>query len=357
MAGRADIVVIGGGPAGVAAAIGSARAGARVVLFERAHAGGFKPGEIIEPTVKYPLGELGLLAGFERLGFLRIAGNVAVWGSQDAVEADAMLNPHGSGYLVDRGRMETWLIDEAVKAGVTVIRGVGRFDVTGGRYRSIAWSDRGRCQELRAGLVVEATGRGAGVVAGPRQRFDSLVAMLVYVPDQAERMQDQRLYIEAAQDGWWYSARLPEKRCVFAFMTDADLLPSDPQARDQLFEHRLAQASITRQRGAGMMSACRTRIYPATSTRRKVISDESWVAVGDAASSYDPLSGYGVTAAMVRGTALARLLARSTDFTHAAARYREAENAHYEEYLEVRRDIYSREQRWFESPFWKRRIR
>ena len=51
----ADAVIVGAGPAGCAAAIGLARAGARVVLYHRKAAPGCRPGEIIEPTFRIAL--------------------------------------------------------------------------------------------------------------------------------------------------------------------------------------------------------------------------------------------------------------------------------------------------------------
>src|SRR5262245_9168136 len=116
----ADVAIVGAGPAGSAAAIALARAGARVVLLERDATARFKPGEILEPTIKYSLAELGLSSAFAPSAGLSLHGKLSIWGSTAPVEADVTLNPHGAGHLVDRRRVEDWLIAEAQRAGVIV---------------------------------------------------------------------------------------------------------------------------------------------------------------------------------------------------------------------------------------------
>ncbi|CAN7719854.1 FAD-dependent oxidoreductase [Variovorax sp. LjRoot84] len=88
---RCDVLVLGGGPSGVAAAVAAARSGARVVLLERYnHLGGLSTGGLViwidrmtdwqgEPVIQ------GLAAEFmDRLGADAIAGPPRKdWGSQD----------------------------------------------------------------------------------------------------------------------------------------------------------------------------------------------------------------------------------------------------------------------------------
>ena len=82
-----------------------------------------------------------------------------------------MLNPHGAGYLVDRTQMEEWLLAGAAQAGVTVIRDVRRTTVHRNNPGRVIWSHQGRATEVRAGLIIGATGRGAPVVgAAERHR-------------------------------------------------------------------------------------------------------------------------------------------------------------------------------------------
>ncbi len=351
-----DILVVGGGPAGVSAAIASARTGARVTLFERARRQYVKPGEILEPTIKYPLRELGLWDRFQELGSLPVAGNLSIWDDAEPVEACGMLNPHGHGHLVDRGRMESWLIEEARRAGVRVLTGERRIEARDPPSRVVAWLEGGRRVEARPALVIEATGRARVVIGdGRRRRIDSLIALLAYVADDPRQARDQRIYIEAMQDGWWYSAPLPGNATVFALLTDADLVPGGAESREAFFRSRFAATRITRERRPSIPHTCRLRTHPANSARRTAISGSWWVAIGDAAATYDPLSGFGVTGALTKGTALARLIANSPTLSDAISAYEAAEEAAYSDYLHDRRRTYARVARWSKDPFWTRR--
>jgi flavin-dependent dehydrogenase len=347
-----SFVVLGAGPAGIAAAIGLAGGGARVLLLERAASPLFKPGEILEPTIRYPLRELGLLEGFEGLGSLPLAGNLSLWGNEEPTETVALLNPHGAGYLVDRARLEDWLARQAVAVGVELVRGARRITIDRDLDRcQVAWEQGGRRREAAPALLIDATGRNAG----QRRWLDNLVALLAYSDDPADLDRDQRLYIEAAEHGWWYSAPLPNGQTVIAFMTDADLVPVSAPRRLALFREQLAQSRLTRLRPRARAIAS-VRSYPAASTVRDRLCGAGWVAIGDAAASYDPLSGRGVAAAMAKGAALARLLLSSATVELAVRGYVQAESAAQADYVREWRAIYAREARLRTSRFWQRRL-
>jgi hypothetical protein len=79
------------------------------------------------------------------------------------------------------------------------------------------------------------------------------------------------------------------------------------------------------------------------------------LAIGEAASAYDPRSGQGFVAALTKGMAFARLVSLGTDMSGAIARYAAAEEEVFAQYTRDRRRIYGRAARRFDSPFWDRR--
>jgi flavin-dependent dehydrogenase len=354
--GRYDAVIVGGGPAGCAAALRFARNGARILLLEREASPVFKPGEIIEPQVRQPLADLGLLERFNSQGQLTLAGRLVAWDDPIATETSGILNPHGHGVLVDRARIEGWLIDEASLAGVTVMRGIAALHAErAGTNWTVLWVTKDGHNRAEAPLLLEATGRGPGALGTGRRRYlDRLIAFLAYVP--APDVLDQRLIIEAAPDGWWYGALLPGRRVVLAFLTDARELPASRAARRAQWNARLAATTHLRALVAGMdLEQQPIRGFPAESSIRETISGRGWVAVGEAAAAYDPLSGQGFVAALTKGIALARLVSSGTDMSGSIARYSAAEEEVFAQYVRDRRRIYGRAARRFASPFWDRR--
>ena len=95
-----------------------------------------------------------------------------------------------------------------------------------------------------------------------------------------------------------------------------------------------------------------SRILRVTSACRRKIFGENWLAVGDSASSYDPLSGRGILKALRHGAGAARAIAEGSFESYAALVRRE-----FQDYVRQRRTFYADEQRWPGSNFWSRRAR
>lgn len=351
---RPDVVILGGGPAGAACALALARGGARCILLEKSPSPVWKAGEVIDAKVQASLRELGAWESFVERGYLRSAGTDSAWGPE-VEEKSAATSAYGGSFLIDRADFESMLLVSAAGAGVSVVQGAHALVAEKAR-NDWAISVR-RAPEtprvFRAPLLIEATGRGRSLVgAGERVRVDSLVALLVYL--STDPGPDLRFSIEAVPDGWWYAAALPNSTAVLAFMTDADLLPAGPVARDQFFLQQLERSSLIRDRLGPAGPPGKTRVTSAVSAIRRTLGGNAWVALGDAAATYDPLAGVGIVAALNKGLALARLLLGASSAT-AIARYAQVERAAFEDYLALRRSIYGRQERWPNAPFWQRR--
>jgi flavin-dependent dehydrogenase len=139
-------------------------------------------------------------------------------------------------------------------------------------------------------------------------------------------------------------------------MTDADLLPPGSAARNGFWRKCLEHAPHTMSRLGPASSGTSLRIVPACSSSLQFVTGPAWLAVGDAAMSFDPLSARGVTWALESGLAAARahdsFLAGKTAPTQDFA-YRSALD--FSCYLREREAIYNQEHRWPDSPFWNRR--
>ncbi|OWK25017.1 hypothetical protein AJ87_14720 [Rhizobium yanglingense] len=303
-----DAAVVGAGPAGCAAAIRLAQAGARVVLFRNPASPAHKPGEVLSSTARVTLSELGLLESFEALGFPALAASLSVWDEMLPNEREGIVDPYGFGALIDRPRFEGWLVGNASQCGVTLCEGGRDLEIRGESGAWLIRSPRHGGMFVRSPVVIEATGRSGGLIEqGKRASTDNLVAFLEYGTRQV-RMLDQRMLIEASAHGWWYAAPLPDNKAVVAFLTDADLVEKNPAARKAFLDGELATTLLIR----GFAEQLETRDYahgfPANSSIRARINGSNWVAIGDAAATYDPLSGQGIATALAKGAAIARLI-------------------------------------------------
>lgn len=108
------------------------------------------------------------------------------------------------------------------------------------------------------------------------------------------------------------------------------------------------------------MSGCipETSLRPvaANSYRLDRTTGNHWLAAGDAAMAFDPLSSQGICHALKSGLLAARAIEACLlgDQT-ALEEYARGTQRSFDKYLSMRAVYYGREQRWSSSVFWQRR--
>jgi flavin-dependent dehydrogenase len=212
--------------------------------------------------------------------------------------------------------------------------------------------------DITASYVIDATGRHAAFARtqGAHATMDDHLTGLVAIFEGGADKHTATL-VEAVEDGWWYSARLPENRLVVAFMTDADIIRAGHLHERETWLARLDETGPTRKRVADAQLLHGPVAAPAHSQILDPVAGDAWIAAGEAAIGFDPLSSMGIGYAMASGIQAARIAASTLgggDGEHArlfAADVRK----HYEAYLARRQAYYAIEKRWPESAFWMRR--
>jgi flavin-dependent dehydrogenase len=166
---------------------------------------------------------------------------------------------------------------------------------------------------LHAQFLVDATGRAAWLARWMGQlphRHDCLIGIhgLVVAPDRTREI-SHALWIEASENGWWYSAPLRSDDLVVVYMTDADLLAGHSGGPNAVWRQRLREAPRTLERLRGLDLPAKVRVAPAQSQRLARVFGRGWAAVGDAACAFDPLSPSGIRKALEDGVRAASAVA------------------------------------------------
>jgi flavin-dependent dehydrogenase len=215
----------------------------------------------------------------------------------------------------------------------------------------------GKSVALAAKWAIDATGRSAWLSRrlGVRKYVsDRLTALILLSADSAVR--ETRTVIEASSTGWWYFAPLPNRRVVTAFFTDSDLLPRHKQELPEFWIKRLAETQLISTILPTIAACSSFRIVAAATAKLERAAGDDWLAVGDAAQSYDPLSGQGVARALTSGMAAAcAITQRNAGDTHAFDVFAENADQEFKRYQGDHRANYAREKRWQDSEFWNRR--
>lgn len=357
-----DVVVIGGGPAGAAAALALARGGLSTMVVERSTYGNARPGETLPPSIEEPLARLGVWERFVGEGHLPSYGTASAWGADRLRDRDFIFDPRGYGWHVDRGRFDAMLASAAEAAGARVHRGARLASCA--RERSGGWrakiQSQGESFDIRARFVVDATGRASSFArrqGAKRVSYDQLVGVARFLSPAASGQQaSQMTLVEAVPVGWWYSAPLPDGRLSIALMTDADLYAEGERVSEDFLRRQLQDAAHTRSRAGSYLWDAPRLVFTADSSMLDRAAGESWLAVGDAASTIDPLSSQGIQRALWSGLGAAKAIAGHLGGSaRALSDYADRVGRSFESYLKARRQFYLMEGRWPGSTFWVRR--
>jgi flavin-dependent dehydrogenase len=377
-----DVAIAGGGPAGAAAALAllRTRPGLRVAVIEASAFEGWRAGETLAPGGREILAGLGC---WERVRDTAVAchGTRAVWGGDEPYDNEFVFSARGNGWHLDRVRFDAALLDTARAAGAVVFLRA-RIGASA-RLRDGTWllAIENGPDTLTARRVIDATGRAASFAARQSARAlvdDALagVAVTWELGDTDARIDgtdvqfgtDARLddtvaadtttLVEACENGWWYSALLPGGRGIAVWMSDTDLIRAGGLRDGARWTAALEATHETRRRFERARPAGPPVVRSARSQRLAPVCGEGWIAAGDAACAFDPLSSAGILKALRSGklAAFATLDALAGDAS-GTVRYAHLVEREYADYLAARQAFYARELRWPQAAFWARRAK
>lgn len=359
-----DLLVAGGGPAGCATAIAGAELGLRVCLLHDGRRTPARRGESLPPSVRPLLERLGVFDEFLAGAPLPCYTNRSRWGAGGAAaEYDFLNEPYGSGWQIDRAAFDAMLRRAAEQAGVSLYHDAALTSAERqqGGWWQVAASGTDASWTVRGRVLVDASGRSRIIARAQGARFRSVDRLMAAVWRlSARHTTDASTLVEAVPDGWWYSALVPDAGQIAIFFTDPDLLRLRDVRSVQGARALLAGAPATarRLRDAGARISQPPLVVSAASGRLDRAGGDGWLAAGDGAATFDPISSHGVGAGLDAGIAAAAAARGMLGGAPAAvdAFDRRARQG-FARYLRLWHSVYRQEDRWPDAPFWRRRHR
>ena len=289
-----DVVIVGGGPAGAAAAIVSAQAGLSVKVIGRPRPESAHTYDAVHPGVFPLLDRLGVAAEIARAGFIRHAGH---W-----VESESARHfiPFGSdetglwlGAQLYRPLFDRILLDRARSLGVDVCE-AGADDVTtrDSQLCGIQTSDG----QLSSKFVLDATGRWRWlarrlllptVLASPQMyaRYGVVEAGIL--------TRDEAPVLTTDSTGWTWTAQAKQHVCWQIRLAWNDHPARGESATEDLrHPHRLGL----------------THGSDVTWSLTESTAGPGYFVIGDAAIILDPASSHGILRAIMSGMMAAHLV-------------------------------------------------
>ncbi|MDY7003169.1 MAG: FAD-dependent oxidoreductase [Cyanobacteriota bacterium] len=371
-----DVAIIGGGPAGCSTALALKQQGiSKILVVESGSYEAIRIGESIPPDTRLLLDELGILEDFLKEDHETCFGSCSSWGSDTIAYNDFLRNPYGNGWHLDRRRFNAFLAQKAMERGVellcgTKVRNCDRIHSEG--FQLQLMGEDKQMRTVTASFLVDATGTRASFARnlGARKLFlDRLICAIAFFDLPPSSHFSKLTLLEAVEYGWWYVAKLPNNRLATVVASEPSIIRetglhrienwlaylketkhiskelADCSAIDSLSVSSTPQAKVPK------MMVC-----TAPSFRLDRTTGNGWLAVGDAASAFDPISSQGIYKALWDSLKAGKAIA---SYLHGDSggleEYESLIASRFDNYLTQRNYFYQMEQRWPTSPFWQRR--
>lgn len=379
-----DVAIIGGGPAGCATALALKQQGiSKILVVESGRYETIRIGESIPPDTRILLDELGILEDFLQENHETCFGSCSSWGSDSLGYNDFLRNPYGNGWHLDRRRFNAFLAQKAVESGVELYCGT--------RVRSCRTHPEGfqlqlvgeekQTRTIAARFLVDATGTRARFAKslGARKLFlDKLICAIAFFELPPSSHFSKLTLLEAVEYGWWYVAKLPNNRLATVVASEPSIIKETGLHRMDNWLTYLKETKYISKELTDCSAIDKVRVFSldepkrhqtelpgkerepmvctAPSFRLDRSTGNGWLAVGDAASAFDPISSQGIYKALWDSLKGAKAIA---SYLHGDSRgleeYESLITSRFDNYLTQRNYFYQMERRWSASPFWQRR--
>lgn len=335
----ADVVIVGAGPAGSAAAALLAGHGHDVVILERETFPRYRVGESLIPFCWYPLQRLGLVEKLDASSFIVRKYSVQFVTPDGRLSTPFYFQKHrdhdsSRTWQVVRSEFDSLLLQNAVERGAAVLHGATarelRFDAV--QVAGVVADVEGAATEFRAPLTIDASGRDTFAQRLNRWR----------IPDRRLKKVAIWTYFEGAKrdpgidegattiayiprKGWFWYLPLSGNRVSVGVVADGDYLYREGNDPDAILAR---EAEIQPWIHEHLLPGCKVQPCQVTSDftyRSRHCARDGLVLAGDAFSFLDPVFSSGVFLALASGVMVA-------DAAHAALAAGDCQAARFEEY-------------------------
>ena len=305
-----DVAIIGGGPAGSTAATLLAKAGRKVIVFEREKFPRFHIGESLLPFSIQTFDRLGVREKLDRTFLPKFGGEIMAACGTRGIKfyfKDGFRSQRDRAYQVTRSDFDKLLLDHSRENGAAVLEetDVKRVDFSADRVKIEIEDSRGTHSTIEARYLLDCSGRQTvlGSFFKVKKAYDHLQKFSVFAHyeniDRLPGRDATLIRMVRGLDRWFWMIPLTDARTSVGVVMDTATFRAAKLSAQVALERFIAEQPLMCER---MKNA--VRVSPVYSTgdfsyRNTRLSGERWLMAGDAAGFIDPVFSSGVFLAIM----------------------------------------------------------
>lgn len=349
-------LIIGKGVSGLILSILLKRAGIEHCLLSRIEKRSpFGWGETLPPSTLSLLKSLDLLDIFERSS-TKTHGYHSLWGSEQVRDNNFFSHtPYQYGLKLDKKKL-LGMLQEEVEEHVLEFDEMLDLTVQNGAAQ-VQIRCQGNKMNLESPLVVDATGRARAVLNRlgiPSKDYDRLLAFSVHLPRVTHPRLVHGVFVEPFDQGWGIVSALNQDTQVMTLFTEREAPQFSQFKHYAHWKELLSGTQILKDFLEEATPTPHVVGAQANSSKPKHLAGDNWLAIGDAALAFDPLSSHGISNSIYGANSAFQAISASLAEGSAIPlkKYEETLNGIFDAYLNQRKQLYASERRWAGEVFW-----
>ncbi|HST30962.1 MAG TPA: NAD(P)/FAD-dependent oxidoreductase [Chthoniobacterales bacterium] len=358
-----DVAIVGGGPAGSTAATLLAKAGRRVVVFEREKFPRFHIGESLLPFTMQTFDRLGVRAKLDANFLPKYGGEIVSGCGTRGVKfyfKDGFRSQRDQAYQVTRSDFDKLLLDHSREHGAEIHEQteVTKVDFGNDRVTIDIEAASGGKSQVEARYLLDCSGRQTllGGLLNVKHTYEHLQKFSVFAHyeniDRLPGKDATLIRMVRSLDRWFWLIPLTETRTSVGVVMDTATFRKEKLTPEAAIEKYIAEQPLMAER---MKKA--TRVSPVYSAgdysyRNRLLTGDRWLMVGDAAGFIDPVFSSGVFLAIMSAEkaadALDQVLTDESKRTRAFRKYSKTVNRVMDIYLTFVNAWYERSREFLE---------
>ncbi len=357
-----DVLIVGGGPAGSSTALSLLKySNLEVALIEQGALNNLRVGEQVNASIFDLLSYLGISkTDLDQNSVLPGYDSLAAWGSSNISSRHSVFSTQVDNFQLDREVFDLFLLKKASENGALIFPRTKAIEF---KNNETFWLVNVKHETkgdfvIKTKYLVDATGRQSSVcrkIGAQFTKFDDLVAVGSFLHFKDKKVLEQEILLETVEEGWWYYAALPNNRVVVSLFTDSIIVKEKQIQRTECWMELLLKTNHVKRKMKNTVTHEKLWVRNAFSHFTDTSDTFNFLAVGDAAASFDPISSFGIGFAISSACHAAKAILDHEINDHALTEYQRSINEIFSNYMQNKHLFYNKEQRWKDSYFWKNR--